>query len=269
MIVREILQKTASWLAGKGFESARLEAELLLAHLLGTDRVGLYLVADRPLDEGELERYRDLLRRRVAGEPVAYLTGVREFYGLEFKVTPDVLVPRPETELIVDRVRELQPADLLDLGTGSGCIAVACALRLPGIAVTATDVSAAALAVARHNAERHAVDIRFCKGDLFDPLERGSRFGLIASNPPYVAAGQLPPAEPRLALLGGADGLDLVRRVIHGAPDWLAKGGTLLVEIGEDQGDSVEALARARFSKTTLHRDLAGLPRLIEASAPA
>ena len=269
MNVGEILQKSASWLAGKGLESPRLEAELLLAHVLGTDRVGLYVVADRPLDEAELDAYRSLLRRRAGGEPVAYLTGGREFYGLEFKVTPDVLVPRPETELIVDRVRELAPATLLDLGTGSGCIAVSCAVRLPEASVTATDLCAAALEVARGNAERHAADIRFLKGDLFDPLEPGSRFDLIASNPPYVAEGcAMPPGEPRLALHGGREGLDLIRRVIDGAPAWLAEGGTLLVEIGEEQELAVKSAAR-RFESVVVHRDLAGLARLLEASAPA
>ena len=160
MTVSEVLQRSASWLSGKGSSSGRLEAELLLAHVLQAERLDLYVRAHDVLAEPEVDAYRALLRRRADGEPVAYLTGKHEFYGLEFTITSDVLVPRPETELLVDRTRELKPATLLDLCTGSGCVAVACAVRLPAVAVTATDASAAALDVARGNAERHGVSVR-------------------------------------------------------------------------------------------------------------
>jgi release factor glutamine methyltransferase len=265
LTVSEILQRSASWLSGKGFSSGRLEAELLLAHVLEAERLDLYVRTDDDLAEPEIDAYRALLRRRVDGEPVAYLTGKREFYGLEFTITSDVLVPRPETELLVDRTRELKPATLLDLCTGSGCVAVACAVRLPAVAVTATDASAAALDVARGNAERHGVSVRFQEGDLFAPVE-DEHFDLIVTNPPYVAEGEAPDHEPRLALLAGADGLDVIRRILPVAPSHLVPGGTLLMEIGEDQKDAVRALAGEHFDKVAIHRDLAGHPRVLEAS---
>jgi release factor glutamine methyltransferase len=164
LTLKEIVQRSASWLDAKGFLSARLEAELLVAHVLGTDRVTLYTDGERPLVESELEACRALLKRRATGEPVAYLTGQREFYGLAFHVTRDVLVPRPETELLVDRARELRPATLLDVGTGSGCVAVACARKLPEARVVATDVCEAALALAARNAARHGVADRLETG---------------------------------------------------------------------------------------------------------
>jgi release factor glutamine methyltransferase len=271
VIVKEILQRSTSWLAGKGFPSARLEAELLLAHVLGVGRLDLYTASERPLERTEIDAYRTLLRRRAGGEPVAYLTGEREFYGLAFRVDPAVLVPRPETELLVDRARELRPATVLDLGTGCGCIAVACAVRLPEAVLVATDVSAEALAIAEANARRHDVAerIRFLPGDLFAPLAAEERFDLVVSNPPYVPEGQAEEVgrhEPRAALYAGADGLDLLRRIVAAAPDHLAPGGTLLAEIGEDQGGAVRALAEERFANVTIHPDLAGLPRFLEAS---
>ena len=270
MTTREILQKSASWLAGKGFESARLEAELLLAHLLATDRVGLYVDPDRPLTPDEIDAYRELLQRRAAGEPVAYLTGKREFFGLEFEVTPDVLVPRPETEMLVDRAREIGGGSLLDLCTGSGCVAIVCAMRLPEAEVVATDLSAAALEVARRNAAAHDVEtrVRFIEGDLFEPLEAGSRFDVIVSNPPYVATGQAEDValhEPHAALYAGPDGMDVLKRLIAGAPERLEPGGTLLTEIGDDQEEAVRAVAEALFREVAVHRDLAGHPRVLEA----
>ena len=270
MIVKEILRRSASWLAGKGFESARLEAELLLAHVLGVSRLELYTESERPLEQREVDAYRALLRRRAEGEPAAYLTGEREFYGLAFHVDADVLVPRPETELLVDRARELRPATVLDLGTGCGCIAVACAVRLPEAALVATDLSARALEIAEVNARRHGVAdrIRFLEGDLFRPLEEGERFDLVVSNPPYVPEGRAREVgrhEPHAALYSGADGLDLLRRLVPAAGAHLAPAGTLLAEIGEDQGEAVRALAREHFASVEIHPDLAGLDRYLEA----
>ena len=270
MTTREILQKTASWLAGKGFESARLEAELLLAHLLSTDRVGLYVDPDRPLTGEEIDAYRDLIRRRAGGEPVAYLTGQREFFGLQFEVTPAVLVPRPETEMLVDRARQLNARRLLDLCTGSGCVAVTCAVRLPETEVVATDLSAAALEVARRNAATHGVEnrVRFLEGDLFEALGSDDRFDLITANPPYVPQGQAAAValhEPQEALFAGADGMAILRRLIGGAPARLEPGGTLLVEIGEDQEVAVRAETEPLFASVEIHRDLAGHPRILEA----
>ena len=267
MIVKEILQRSASWLGEKGIDSPRLEAELLLAHVLEADRLALYTGADRPLVEGEMDAYRELLKRRAGGEPVAYLTGRKEFYSLELEVTPDVLVPRPETELLVDRVRELRPRRLLDVGTGSGCIAIACRKKLPEASVTATDVSEAALGVARRNAERRGVEIRFLQGDIFDPLAEDERFDVIVSNPPYVADGDAAAVgahEPHAALYAGPRGLDVIARLVAGAPERL--DGTLLVEIGEDQGDAVRELAARSFRHVEILADLGGLPRILQAS---
>jgi release factor glutamine methyltransferase len=255
-------------LAGKGVESARLEAELLLAHLLNTRRIELYASADRCLDETEKQAYRELLKRRVDGEPVAYLTGYKEFYGLEFQVTADVLVPRPETELLVDRAREIGGRTLLDLGTGSGCIAIACAVRMKKTAVTATEISPEALSVAKKNAQLHAVAdrIRFLEGDLFAALPASERFELIVCNPPYVPEShELGDHEPTIALYAGRDGMAVLRRLLAEAEDYLAEGGTLLVEIGEDQADPVRSLARGRFARVEVHEDLAGHPRVLEA----
>lgn len=278
MTVQEVLRRSAGWLRDKGLESPRLEAELLLAHVLGGERLDLYTQGDRPLVAPELDAYRTLLRRRAAGEPSAYLTGAREFYGLAFEVGPAVLVPRPETELLVDRARELAPRRILEIGTGSACIAVTCARRLEDAALVATDVSAAALEIARRNAERHGVAdrIRFLEGDLFAPLDPAGRFDLIVSNPPYVAEdlrgqardGDALRHEPRGALFAGADGLAVLDPLVAGAPARLAEGGTLLVEIGEDQEDAVLERARRVFARAEVRRDLAGHPRILEASGP-
>ena len=269
MIVREVLARSATWLAGKGSDAARLEAELLLAHVLSTERLGLYVEAHRSLVEGELDKYRQLLRRRADGEPVAYITGRREFYGLGLEITRDVLVPRPETELLVDRARELKPQTVLDLGTGSGCIAIACKAKLPDAAVTATDVSAAALELAARNAARHGAEIRFLEGDLFAAVPAGERFDLIVSNPPYVPDGEAAEVaahEPHGALYAGPAGLDVIRRILAEAPGRLNEGGALLVEIGEDQEAEVRGSAAAHFGTIRVHSDLSGHPRVLEAS---
>jgi release factor glutamine methyltransferase len=265
--IREILKKTAGWLAGKGFESARLESELLLAHVLQTDRVALYTDSDRPLVDSEIDAYRELVRRRGQGEPVAYLTGRREFYGLEMKVTPDVLVPRPETELLVDLAREIGGASILDLCTGSGCVAVAIAVRLPEASVVAADVSEAALEVARGNAARHGVEerIEFFCGDLFEPLEAVARFDLVLANPPYVADGEMTETagrEPDAALFAGPKGTEVIERIFDEAPARLCPGGALVMEFGESQEPEVAALAGNRFARTAVHRDLQGHPRV-------
>jgi release factor glutamine methyltransferase len=263
--VRELIQRSASWLSGKGFESARLEAELLLAHVLDVERLRLYLDADRPLLDQEVDAYRELIKRRARGEPVAYLTGKKEFYGIEFEVTPDVLVPRPETELIVDRARQLEPKSILEIGTGSGCIAIACAVRLPEATVVATDISEKALEVARRNDVTGRVDFR--QGDLFDPVSE--RFELIVSNPPYVADGAAMPDveahEPHLALFAGEDGLDVLRRLLPDAKKHLEPGGTLLCEIADEQSAAVREIAEPHYEEITFHADLAGMLRTLEA----
>lgn len=266
MTVREILRRGALRLKESAILSARLEAELLLAHVLKVARLDLHAAGERTLAAAETEAFEALLDRRARGEPVAYLTGRKEFYSLDLKVTRDVLVPRPETEMLVDRALELRPKRLLDLGTGSGCIAVACALHLKGCDVTATDVSPKALAVARENAHRHGARVRFLEGDLYAALPAGERFDVIASNPPYVraaAAARVATHEPLLALDGGREGLSLLARVIEGAPRFLAPQGTLLCEIGEDQEADALRLAAGHFASAEVAKDLAGQPRLL------
>jgi len=270
--IREVLQLTTAWLAGKGREAARLEAEVLLAHVLATTRMELYVDPQRPLIDAELDRYRELVRRRGRGEPVAYLTGRREFYALSFTVTPAVLVPRPETELLVDRALEIKPRHVLDLCTGSGCIAIACAKHLPEALLTATDASPAALEIAHTNAGRHDCQdrIRFAQGDLFAALEPGERFDLVTCNPPYVAPGEateeVAAFEPPEAVFAEKGGFAVIERVLEQAPAHLAESGTLLLEFAPEQESALRTLAAGRFTRIEVHRDLHGLARMLEAA---
>lgn len=278
--VRRIVGWMAQDFAARGIESARLDADLLVAHALGLDRVGVFLALDRELTDDELTRIRALVTRRRASEPVAYLVGTKEFYGRVYRVSPAVLVPRPDTETLVERALELLPMDsaacVLDLCTGCGAIAVALAAERPLVHVDATDLSDDALAVARANLTAHAVADRVTvfAGDLFAALPEPRAYALVCANPPYVAerdARSLPrdvlDHEPHLALFGGADGLDVVRRLIAEAPAWLAPGGTLLVELGVGQGDVAMGLVRgdARYAHVGTHADLGGVARLLEA----
>jgi len=251
----------------------RLESRMLLEHVLGVPRAWLLAHDTDPLDPAACRRFEHLARLRRDGHPMAYLVGRREFMGHDFEVTPDVLIPRPETELLVETAREClrhRPrAAVLDLGTGSGAIAVSLALALPAAAVRATDASAAALAVARRNAERLGARVAFSQGDWYDALEPGQRFDLIVSNPPYVAAGDPHLSrgdlrfEPSAALTDGGDGLAALRAIIAGAPRWLAPGGSLWLEHGWDQAAAVRAgLAAAGFSGVASRRDLAGTERI-------
>jgi release factor glutamine methyltransferase len=250
-----------------------LDAELLVAHVLGTSRAALAADPGRPLAPEETLALESLARRRLAGEPVAYLTGRREFWSLDLEVTPDVLVPRPETELVVERALAAiagrgSPA-VLDLGTGSGAIAAAIARDRPDAEVTATDESVAALAVARRNAARLGLaNLRFLEGSWFGPVA-ASRFDVIASNPPYVAAGDPALAalahEPVRALVAGADGLAALAAIIGAAHGHLEPGGALVLEHGASQGSAVRALfAAAGFAAIETRRDLAGHERVSE-----
>jgi release factor glutamine methyltransferase len=266
-----LLGWTQGFLAGKGVDAPRLTAELLLAHALGCDRVRLYLDFDKPLGDPELARYRELVKRRAGGEPTAYLTGAREFFGHRLAVDARVLIPRPETEALVELALAALPEGgaALDLGTGSGALAIALQLGRPGAAVTAVEVSSAALEVARANAAALQATVAFLEGDLYAPLPPGSRFDVIVSNPPYLPSGELAglqrevQREPRLALDGGADGLAVLRRVVAGAPARLKAGGLLLLEMHESHLDSLPALCRAAgFASAEPRHDLAGLPRL-------
>ncbi len=258
----------------RGLRTPRLDAELLLAHVLKSDRVRLYTHFDQPLAPSELAAYRELIKRRLAGEPVAYLVGKQEFWSLPFTVDPRVLVPRADTETLVQAVlAELsgKPSPTVaDIGTGSGAIAVAVAHERPDARIIAVDRSADALAVAQENAAANDVEIEFREGDLLSPLATDGPYQAIASNPPYIPEGEYStlPAEvrrePKGALLAGADGLEVIRRLIEGAPPLLAPGGALLLEVGMGQAPAVGELMRKRgFSTVETRKDLAGIERVV------
>lgn len=272
--VRGLLAEALSRLAARSGRDARGEAEILVAHGLGCDRTTLWTHPEAEVPAGAAARCRDLVSRRAAGEPVAYLTGRRGFWTLELEVGPAVLIPRPETELLVEQVLAAFPpaaaVRVADLGTGSGAIALAVAAERPRWEVVATDASADALAVARRNAVRLGLTrVEFRLGDWAQALGPDERFAIVASNPPYVAdgdphlaAGDLP-WEPRAALIAGPDGLDAIRRLVAAAAPHLAPGGWLLLEHGAGQGAAVRAiLAGARLADVRTVRDLAGLERV-------
>lgn len=259
---------------------APIDAQVLLAHLLDVDRAWLIAHATDPLAGAQVERFFALARRRRDGEPVAYLTGSREFWGLSLAVDPSVLVPRPETETLVECALRRLPVDrplcVLDLGTGSGAIALAIARERPRAAVLGTDRSAAALVVAGKNADRMKLaNVRWLQSDWYGELPvGGERFHLIASNPPYVADGDPHLCEgdlrfePRAALCAGADGLDALRIIIGGARERLVAGGTLVVEHGYDQAEPVRALmVAAGLGEVGSLRDLSGIPRVAMAKS--
>jgi release factor glutamine methyltransferase len=246
-----------------------LETRILLCLALGLTRVQLITRSESIPEAAARESLAQLFARRLAGEPIAYLTGSREFHGLDFRVTPAVLIPRPETELLVELAIERLPegGSLLDLGTGSGAIAVAIAHARPDARVTAIDASAAALDVARGNAERHGARIEFLQSDWYAALPP-RRFDAIVANPPYIVAGDVHLSqgdlrfEPVDALTDHADGLSALRDIVSGAPSFLADGGWLLMEHGYDQAEAVRALLAARgFDAVQSWRDLAGIER--------
>ena len=322
----DYLKLASDHLAGKGVESARLDAELLLADALGLSRMQLYTNHDRPLAAEEVDRFRTLLRRRAGREPVAYILGRREFWSLEFAVDRRVLIPRPETETLVDaavractgtlaataapttydatqaegseeaattegaadaaprkvaRSRKKQLAlvadRVLDIGTGSGAIAVALAVELPGLALVATDESAASLEVAPRNAAKHGVEerIEFRRGDLFAALDASDVFDVIVSNPPYCKESEVAEMDPEVrewepkgALVGGADGMSATARIIDGAPRHLSAEGWLLLEVGTQAEDVRTRLARSGWREIRTLHDLAGRDRVVVARPP-
>ena len=270
----KLIAWTQDFFAKKGVDAPRLTAEVLLAHALSCDRVRLYLDFDKPLGEPELARYRELVRRRAEGEPTAYLTGKREFYGRTFRVDARVLVPRPETELLVEAALAALPEGgrALDLCTGTGCVAVSLALAGKGARVVATDLSEEALALARENAAALGASIDLAAGDLFAAVPAAEPFDVVVSNPPYIPTGELATLqrevkrEPRLALDGGPDGLAVLRRLAEGAPARLGRDGTLCVEMHESHAESLPAICRAAgFSRVEVRLDYAGLPRMVVA----
>jgi len=269
---------TATFLAGHGATSARLDAELLIAHALGLRRIDLYLGYDRPLAEAQLAAIREPVRRRAAGEPVAYITGVREFYSRAFEVGPDVLVPRPETETLVQAVLDRVPAGagcvMADLGTGSGCIAVTLAAERPRTTVVATDTSPAALAVAARNATRHGVEgrVALAQGEWAGALTAG--VDVVVSNPPYLTTAELDDAprdvrcfEPRGALDAGVDGLDAYRALLSSLPAKLRRPAVLALEVDPRRADDVLLLVTTTFpgAATAKLEDLAHDDRVVVA----
>ncbi len=277
LTVETVLRETARFFAKQGLEVPRLEAELLMAHLLATDRIRLYIDSDRPLTAGEISAYKELIRRRLSGQPLAYITGKKSFLKWEFQITPDVLVPRPETEILVEKAVELcRPRGkgrLLELGTGSGVIAIALAHYLPAFQIDAVDVSPAALQVAAANADAHKLTDRidFYCGDLFAALAGCDRpvYTGIITNPPYIPTAVIPTLapevqnEPRQALDGGPSGTEVIARIIAEAPAYLAPDGFLALEHGYDQFPEIEKLAKAAGFTTVLsYRDYSGWPRV-------
>jgi release factor glutamine methyltransferase len=271
---------TAQFLLDKGSEFPRLDAEVLLAHVLGCKRIDLYVRNEEVASEDVRKRYKELVRKRVEGCPVAYLVGKKEFFSLEFQVGPAVLIPRPDTETLVTACLELAksiPApSILDVGTGSGAIAIALAKNHPGAQLTATDVSPEALAVAKRNAVKHGVSerVRFLQGDLFTPLDAQQRFDLIVSNPPYIPTEDLPKLpvgvrqyEPKLALDGGPGGYRVIQRLVQGAGAHFKPGGNLLVEIGAAQEAPVRRLIEVQpgFALEPTIRDYSRHPRVLRA----
>lgn len=260
--------------------SASLDAQVLLGEVLGQDRAYLLAHPEQMLTEEQQERFTALVNRRAGGEPVAYILGRRAFYDRELAVAPGVLIPRPETELLLEQalgwVKAQPDAVAVDVGTGSGALAVTLAANVPGTRVYATEISPQALMIARYNAYLHDVDVTFFEGDLLQPLiERGVRANVIMANPPYIASGELlhlnvSRYEPRLALDGGADGLTVIRDLLAQLPAACSPGALVLLEIGADQGTAVLELMRQTIKPESAEilRDYAGLDRIVKAVLP-
>lgn len=276
--VGRLLTWTTNWLASRGSESARLDAEVLLAMVRSCSRIELYTAFDVPVDERQRAAFRELVKRRGDGEPVAYLTGTKEFFSIPLTVSSAVLVPRPETEQLVvraiDLCRGMESPRIADVGTGSGAIAIAIAKHLPGARLTAIDISPKAVEVARGNAIRHGVAdrIEFVLSDLFSTVDAASRFDVIASNPPYVREDEFDALprdvrlhEPRAALVAGPTGVEVIAKLGMQAAGRLVPGGWLLVEVGpaEPACASLRAVDGMEVAETL--RDLAGLPRVVQA----
>ena len=282
MTINEALTWAVKKLEEFKIPDAKAEAEFLLTHLLKRKRHELYLNSSLPLTEAEEEAFLSFIERRSNREPAQYITGETEFRGHAFKVTRDTLIPRPETELLIDEAIEAagsfksKALTIIDLCTGSGCIAVSTAVELPDSIVYATDISKAALVIAEENAKRNGVEgrIMFIEGDLFWPLRDTDFKGahIIITNPPYVSeaekeslAPEVKDFEPHAALFGGADGLAVIKRIITEAPDFLLPGGFLIMEIGWDQAEKVKGLLEAdeRYEGIKIRKDYGGVERIV------
>ena len=282
--VGKLLDKSRDYLEGKNVDSARLSAELLLAHALGCERIQLYAGFGQEVPQLVLARFRELIKLRGEHVPVGYLTGKAYFYSLEFAVSPDVLIPRAETELLVEQVINICRTShfanpgILEIGTGSGCVIIALGKNLPHARLVATDISEKALAVAQKNAQTHGLGerVQFAGGDLFEALagedRAGEKFDFIVSNPPYISRGEMAdlPAdvreyEPRLALLAGEEALGVHKRIVETSQPYLTDGGKLLMELGCQQAKEAKALLEGSgyLSEVRTVRDLQGHERLV------
>lgn len=285
--VGRLLTWTSDYLQQHEADSPRLDAELLLAQSLGCKRIELYTRYDEVVADEPRGKFRNLVKQRAAGMPVAYLLGRKEFYSRDFRVTPDVLIPRPETEHLViaalDRLREAAKSGaprICDVGTGSGCVAVTLAKELPTLQVTAIDISGPALQIAQENAEKHGVAerIEFVEGDLLEPVAAEAAYDAIVSNPPYIGLVEKPTLprdvlqfEPHAALFSGEDGLDAIRQLVAQAPSRLKPGGWLLIEFGPVVAEAATAIVAAdpNFDPPTVEKDLAKLQRILIARRKA
>jgi len=273
--IKDLLEWTTRYFSDRGVQESRLEAEILLAHVFEKNRVYLYANYDEPVNQTERERYREYIKRRISGEPLAYIVGCKEFMSLNFKVSPDVLIPRPDTEILVETAlslaREGQMNRICDVGTGSGAIAVSLAAYLPETEIFAVDLSPAALKIARENARLHNVTVHFREGDLLLPLENEAKLDMITANLPYVTIAQIEELEPgvkdwepRLALAATGDGLDIYRRLVPQAYELLQPGGFMLCEIDPRQVESARAMLQG-FSDIEIIKDGAGRDRVVKA----
>ncbi len=278
--VRRVLEWTTNHLKKHGSDTPRLDAEILLSHARGCQRIQLYTQFDEPLSDAVRGAMRELVQRRSKAEPVAYLVGQREFFSLVFRVTRDVLIPRPDTETLVmeilDGVNGILSPRILDLCTGSGCVAVAVAKNCKSAHITATDISLSAIAIARENGDKHQVSdrVELIESDLFAAIPTGTKFDLIAGNPPYIPSAeidQLDPEvakhEPRLALDGGSDGLSVLRRIISDAPRFAAPNALLLLEFTPEQASSITQIVEAQgdYERIEIRKDLGHRPRVLKA----
>ena len=281
--IRRLLDWTTDYLKSNGSDTARLDAEVLLANVRKCQRIMLYTAYDEVATDDARAAFRDLVRRRAEGEPVAYLVGYREFFSLDFKVDASVLVPRPETEYIVttlidlakERASELPAPRILDIGTGSGILAVCGAKHVESASLVATDICPKALQIAKANAEKHDVAdrIEFVASDVFSNLPADQMFDFIISNPPYIATSDstveanVTKHEPNIALFAGDDGLGVIRRIVAESATRLNADGYLIMEIGETQSETVKdlLLATGDFGEPNLVKDQAGLPRVVVA----
>lgn len=275
MQVNEILKSAAEKLNAAGIETPRLDAEILLAHVLNCRRLNLYVDDKKILTSAQISRFENLIEGRLKKNPVAYLVGNKEFMGLSFAVTPAVLIPRPDTEILtqvaIEKLLPLGEVRFADLGTGSGAICVSILKFVKGATAAAVDISAEAIDCAKFNAQKFGVDdrINFYCGDLFAPLA-GQKFHAVISNPPYIPTNDLEnlqaevKTEPRSALDGGADGLNFYRRIIGGAPKFLTGGGFLAVEVGINQAAAVKKIfAENNFVGVEIFKDLSGINRVV------